>query len=311
MKRELSLQAMRPLRALSIYILVVFIGGALIAPGLYWMVQPLEHWFPHIAGSPFHRYVNRSLLGIALIGLWPLFRSFGATSWKDIGILPPGTHWKRLGVGFALGFFSLAIVALSALAFGARTLTSNNVHTAQKLFSATMTAIAVALLEEILFRGGIFGALRRNFRWGPALVMSSSIYALVHFLGNPRQEGQVMWYSGLELLPRMAEGFLHWKQLVPGFLNLTLAGGLLALAFYRTGNLYFSIGLHAGWIFWLKSYGAFTREIAGANTWLWGSSKLIDGWLALLVLTFSLPLVLLISAPTRPREVPSSSNVVA
>jgi hypothetical protein len=48
--------------------------------------------------------------------------------------------------------------------------------------------------------------------------------------------------------------------------------------------LWFSIGLHAGWIFWLKSYGILTREAAGANTWFWGTSRLINGWFALFVL---------------------------
>jgi hypothetical protein len=59
---------------------------------------------------------------------------------------------------------------------------------------------------------------------------------------------------------------------------------MLALAYQRTGNLYFSIGLHAGWIFWLKSFGFLTRATAGANAWFWGTSRLIDGWAALIML---------------------------
>jgi membrane protease YdiL (CAAX protease family) len=82
----------------------------------------------------------------------------------------------------------------------------------------------------------------------------------------------------------MLSGFVEVEKVVPGFFNLTLAGALLALAYQFTGNLYFSIGLHAGWIFWLKSYGFLTRDAADANAWFWGTSKLIDGWLALLVL---------------------------
>jgi uncharacterized protein len=74
------------------------------------------------------------------------------------------------------------------------------------------------------------------------------------------------------------------ETLAPGFFNLALAGALLAYAFHRTGNLWFSIGLHAGWIFWLKSYGFFTREAPGADTWLWGTKRMTDGWMALLVL---------------------------
>jgi hypothetical protein len=87
-------------------------------------------------------------------------------------------------------------------------------------------------------------------------------------------------------------GLVDVEQVVPGFFNLTLAGALLALAYQRSGNLYCSIGLHAGWIFWLRFYGFLTREVAGADAWFWGTGKLIDGWLALVVLTLALALLL-------------------
>ncbi len=146
---------MRPLPALGIYIIIVFLGGALIAPWLYWLTQSFAQTFPHLAASPFHRFVNRSLLGLALIGLWPLLRSLGARSWRDLGLVNPTRQGKKLGTGFALGFGSLAIVALSALGTGARVLTQNQ---------------------------ALFGTLRKVMNWGLALVISSTIYALVHFM---------------------------------------------------------------------------------------------------------------------------------
>lgn len=195
-----------------------------------------------------------------------------------------------------LGFFSLALVAAAALASGARALSANLsvAHTIPKLAGAGLTAVVVSVLEEILYRGAVFGVLRRAFNWVFALTVSSMIYALVHFMEGARLDGSVQWYSGLELLPRMLRGFGNWHELVPGFFNLTLVGALLALAYERTGNLYCSIGLHGGWIFWLKSYGALTCEPLGANNWLWGSSKLIDGWLSLVVLMSTLLIFVLL-----------------
>src|SRR5437763_16547281 len=102
---------MRAVQALCIYTLAVFLGGALVAPWLYWLTQLFATWFPHLAGSPFHRFVNRALLGAALIGLWPLFRSLGARSSRDLGLVSPRGQWNNIGAGFALGFLSLAIVA--------------------------------------------------------------------------------------------------------------------------------------------------------------------------------------------------------
>jgi len=283
---------MRPLRALVIYILVVFVGGALIAPWLYWLAQSLAHVFPKIVGSPFRRFVDRSFLILALAGLWPLLRALGATSWRETGVVAPYGQTKKLFGGAMLGFFSLATVAAIALVCGERAFNPN--LTAHKLigtfFSAIGTAIVVATLEEILFRGGIFGGLKRVLHWPFALLISSAIYALVHFLQRVEYNDPVAWNSGLAILPQMLRGFADFEMLVPGFFNLTLAGILLGLAFHRTGNLYFSIGLHGGWIFWLKSYGALTHPVEGSSIWFWGSNKMIDGWLAFIVLALTLAL---------------------
>ena len=278
---------MRPLRALVIYIAVVFIGGALFAPWLCRGAQLFAHWFPKIASFPFHRFLDRSFLIFALAGLWPLLRSFGATSWRDIGIIPPYGQSNKLFGGLLLGFFSLAAVAIG---FGGRGV----VHDQEAhrivgiILSAIGTAIVVAALEEILFRGGIFGGLRRVLYWPFALLISSAVYALVHFLQRAELAGPVVWSSGLALLPHKLGGFADLHAIVPGFFNLTLAGALLGLAYQRTGNLYFSIGLHAGWIFWLQIYGQLTTQPPQTAIWFWGGGKMIDGWLAFLALAATL-----------------------
>lgn len=281
---------MRPLRALAIYIAVVFIGGALLAPWLHWLAQPFAHAFPKLAREPFHRYVDRSLLILALGGLWLLLKNLGAASPKDIGLVHPAGQWKKLGAGFLLGFISLAIVAGLALAVGARHLNGklSGGRLVEKFLGAMATAVVVAVLEEILFRGALFGALRKVFHWIFALVISSMIYAIVHFLESPKEPAAITWLSGMQLLPSMLGNFVNWREVIPGFFNLTLAGALLALAYQRTGNLYFSIGLHAGWIFWLKLYGAVTAKVPAANLWLWGTEKLVNGWIALPILAAAL-----------------------
>ncbi|PYM12526.1 MAG: hypothetical protein DME18_11220 [Verrucomicrobia bacterium] len=299
---------MRPARSLLIYTGIVFLGGALLAPWLYWTFQWLAALLPafrKLADNPFHRYVNRSLLALALTGLWPLLRSLGVRGWQDVGLAKPTGQWRRLAAGFALGFASLACVAGIALAAGARGVNPevSSGRWIGTVAGAALTAAIVAVVEEILFRGAIFGALRRTCRWPIALLISSGIYALVHFFSKPRSPDEINWASGLALLPAMLRGFIDPEQVVPGFFNLTLAGALLALAYQRTGNLYFSIGLHAGWIFWLKSAGLLTREVAGANVWFWGTGKLIDGWLATGVLSLALGSLWKLLPPERNTEI--------
>ncbi len=281
---------MRPFRALLIYIAAVFLGGALLAPWLWHLAQFLAPSFPRIANAPFHRFLDRSFLILALAGLWPLLRALGVATWQDIGIVPPYGHLKKVFGGLLLGFLTLAIVAGVAVALGGRSLAHD--LTAHKLVgsiaSALATAAVVATLEEILFRGGIFGGLRRMLYWPFALLISSAVYAIVHFLERVELVGPVVWSSGLALLPHKLGGFADFHALVPGFFSLTLAGVLLGLAYQRTGNLCFSIGLHAGWIFWLKIYGQLTQAAPQAAVWFWGSSKMTDGWLAFCILAVTL-----------------------
>ncbi len=277
---------MKPARALGIYVAVVFLGGGLLAPWLYALVQSLSETFPTLADKPFHRYVNRSMLVLALAGMWPLLRSFGARSPRELGWVSPLGQGRRFLGGFALGFGSLAVIAVGTFLLGARHLAEDVTagRLVSKLLAGALTALTVSVIEETLFRGAIFGAFRKVTHWMNALLISSAIYAILHFMESARQVGEVHWYSGLALLPRMLRGFGDLERVVPGFFNLTLAGALLALAYHRTGTLYFSMGLHAGWIFWLRVYGALSDSRADAASWFWGTDRLTDGWLALPVL---------------------------
>ena len=62
-----------------------------------------------------------------------------------------------------------------------------------------------------------------------------------------------------------------------GFVTLFLAGCVLGLGFTRTRALYLSIGIHAGWVFTLKTYAALTHT-SGPRTW-WGGAALVDNML--------------------------------
>lgn len=284
---------MRPHCALAGYLLLVFVGGALLAPWLYEAVQwagATFAWAQSLADHPFHRFVSRSLLGLALLGLWPLSRTLSLRSWRDLGLRLEAEEWRRLGAGLVVGFGSLAAVAGIAVAAGVRQFETDHPYGSllRHVSGAALSAAVVALLEETVFRGALFGGLRRAGSWQGALAVSSAVYALVHFFDKPESPPAVTWLSGLVTLGGMLRGFAEWERLVPGFFNLTLAGVILALAYHRTGSLAFSIGLHAGWVFWLKSYGFLTTATGAEGLWVWGSRRLIDGWLAGAVLVGTL-----------------------
>lgn len=263
----------------------------MLAPWLYSLAQNLaaHHWpvFEKLATNPFRRFVNRAMLGVALAGIWPLLRSTGMRRWRDVGLAPAASAPKRLALGFLTGFVSLACVAAIALLARGRVL--NPEHSLQQFvirgLTAALSAIIVAVLEELLFRGTLFGILRKMSGWPIALVFSSAVYALVHFIHKADVAEPVTWLSGIKLLPKMFEGGMPF---IPALLTLSLAGSILALAYQRTGTLFFSIGLHAGWIFWLKFYGFLTVIGPRTNPTIWGTDSLIDGWLTVPILSCTL-----------------------
>jgi membrane protease YdiL (CAAX protease family) len=206
-----------------------------------------------------------------------------------------GLNWhptagSNLGAGFVTGFLSLACLLVLALTFGARQFSPEHsaAATLTHVAKAGLTALCVAPLEEIVFRGALFGSLRKSLPWLVALFLSSSLFALLHYLDRPGPMGQVGWGSGLAVLVQMAAGFLHLEKLVPGVFNLTLVGLILGLAYHRMQSLYFAIGLHAGWIFWLKSYGFLTDAVPGHSLRWFGTSKMVDGWMAFCLLSVML-----------------------
>jgi uncharacterized protein len=277
---------MRAIRALFIYLAVVFIGGGLLAPWVYWAADAVGLMDAAIR-PPFHRVVTRCLLILALAGIWPLLRYAGLNSWRGLGLAPVPLWRRRLVQGFLLGFTSLAVVAACALVAGVRAwhVDPEAPPLVLVLLGAAMTAVIVAVLEEALFRGAVFGTLRQSNHWVAALLLSSAIYSIVHFFQRaPMRPSQITWTSGLELLPQMVRGFADPQQIVPGFFVLLLAGAILAAACQQTGSLHFSIGLHAGWIFWAQSYAIVTKQQASALHPFWGSAKMIDGWFGLIVL---------------------------
>jgi uncharacterized protein len=296
----------RPLCSTAIYALTVALGGALLAPWLYRLAQYVAPG-SHLANNPFRRFMDRSLWGMAAIGLWPYLRSVDIKSWRDIGVVNPSGQWRRLAGGFLLGVGSLAATLAVVLMAHARQISTHvlggEVSAAQfagRIVTALATGVAVGCLEEILFRGVVFSGIRRGWDWRIALLISSGIFAFVHFLKIP-DPATVTWSSGLEALPNMARSLAGWEQAVPGFFNVMLIGILLGLAYRATGNLYLSIGLHAGWIFSLKLYGFLTVRVPGSHFRIWGTEKFTDGWLGLAVLMLTL-LVLQRLPMARPRR---------
>ena len=285
---------MRRSGPIFIFVAAILVFGALLSPWIYWSMQGAARSFPAlrpVADHPFPRFVSRTLMLATLAGLWPLYRALGRPSRETLG-LTMERDWKpKFLLACGAGFLTLALLVTCALLFGAREwrLPPAGLKLVRTILLSVTAAVLVAPVEEILFRGVLFGSLRSRGRWLGPLLLSSVVFAAVHFLQTPKGSGPVTGWSGFEVLGAMSTGGAA-EHRGTQFVNLALCGALLAWLFQRTGSLTFSIGLHSGWILCLKLANAFTVVTASGE--FWGTRRVIDGWattLFLLLLAAALP----------------------
>jgi membrane protease YdiL (CAAX protease family) len=114
-------------------------------------------------------------------------------------------------IGMLAGGYSLALPASFDAAALARTLAASG-----------LVFLLGSASEEMIFRAYPLQTMMRSWPIAPALVVSSITFALVH-MDNP--------------------------HVVPGFtfVNTTLAGAWLAVAYWRTRSLWLPFGLHWSW----------------------------------------------------------------
>ena len=280
---------MRPLLNTLWYLVLTFPGGALLAP-LAWVSvhgdnAPLSFLNEH---DDFHRFVTRCIMIVALIGLWPLLKMNNMASLKAIGLKRSPSAWRQLVLGLSVGLGSFALLALIGVSVSP--LEWNLGHPLagwmRHFKNAGLAMIMVSVIEEFLFRGVLFGAMRRSLNWRWAAVFTSIIFAAVHFLNQkPPNPEPMSPLVGLITLPNMIHGPAGDPQWTARFVNLFLAGLVLAGIYQNTGSLFAPMAVHGGWIMGSKTVGMATTMLpvnhfktASLQTALWGKSELVEGW---------------------------------
>lgn len=166
-----------------------------------------------------------TLLVPALLVGYLCARFLEGLPWRALG-LTFHDHWIRdLVVGSLIGVASLALgvgiaAALGGLKFAVNAEMAPRIATS--LVSSGALFVVAALAEEAMFRGYPLQTLTRAKLAWLGVLLTSVPFALGH-LWNPNVVG----------------GFT--------FVNTSLAGIWLALAYLRTRSLWFPLGVHWGW----------------------------------------------------------------
>jgi membrane protease YdiL (CAAX protease family) len=285
-----------------LYLIATVVLGALIAPPLYWLGQGVLHygaqhgWVAfhndngdwkaagHLAflASKFRRYFDRAILISAFALLWPLVRSLKIRSWRDLGLERNPARWRQFAIGLLISIASVLVLGFIAVESGCYTFVTPVPW--GKIALLPIGALAVAVIEESLFRGAMQGLVQRATSAKLAILFVSALYAIVHFLKPPENaiaQIQITWTSGFT---QALQAFWQFRQpmlVLGGFTTLFMVGVILGYARQRTRSLWLPVGLHAGWI--IAKMG-FTKIAQGNGVnWPWFGPDLLTGLVPVVV----------------------------
>lgn len=278
------------LTRLFLFVILCLIIAAILTPYLYtWGkafgagdgAEWLGSWKQSMEKGDLARYYNRMLMLTAIILLYPFIRTLkddsrgiDIKSPLSVRLNPRLSGWKDMLVGFvyAMGYMGIFFIVVRQLGWITIDLDASP---GKALIKAITPAVIVSLIEEWLFRGVLFALLLRSLSVRGTIIGLSFFFALVHFLkpyhGSPEIMDGGSADAGFRLLAQIGERFLHPEDFIGIFMTLFIVGVILAYARHKTGYLWMPIGLHAGWVFTLKIYGALTNNTGTAHPVLYGN----------------------------------------
>ena len=215
-------------------IIVLIRGGAvglLLLLSLFFLLED----------GPLLRIVGLPLVMLPLFWLAQrhLLEPAGIGFREGFGLWPAAIGWKRV-VPTALALVALGTIGDLAISIGASAL-GVSIHWTEwfdpELAWGSWTGVGVTLLEfvvyapvleEIAFRGILFGTLRRKFSFAPAACIGALVFAVAHGYG---------WVGFLSVLWSgvvWAWGYEKTGSLIPGILahalnNLLVSGSVILL----------------------------------------------------------------------------------
>src|SRR5215471_4921112 len=260
---------MKDAARLGVYFIAIVVGGALLAPILFWLAQTLAAHgvFPFLTKYDFDTFFHRAILVAAVLLLWPLLRVSDVRGVADLG-LAPNPHWARdVGAGVLLSVIPLLFCG--ALLIALHVYLFRHVLVWPRLGKVLLAAISVPFIEETFFRGIVLSLLLRTGRKLLSVVAVSGLFAGVHFLkGSEHEPVIVTWTSGFGSIADAFAGFGDPMMVLAAFATLFLIGCILADARVLTRSLWMPIGLHAGWIFASGTFSWLARQRMVGLPWL-------------------------------------------
>ena len=208
---------------------------------------------------------------LALLIGWACLRLFERLPYRALGASFTRRWFAHFWIGTALGTVAFLIALIAAMVAGGIHVSLNTTSTGGEITEtlvSTLVVLAVgAASEEAFFRGYFLQTFLRSGYTQFAVALTAFVFASVHF-ANPD-------FSGLS------------------WFNTLVAGIWFAVAYLKTRDLWFPIGIHLAWN-WLQGpvFGISVSGISGfasaplfratdtGPAWLTGGNYGIEGGLA-------------------------------
>ncbi|MGK0172366.1 MAG: membrane protease YdiL (CAAX protease family) [Gammaproteobacteria bacterium] len=259
---------LRGLCAFAVYLSIVVLAGIALACFIHsaFDTEPAR----------FHKLMLRCIEVVGLGGVACWLRGQKYLTRAAWGLLGP---WRGaladIGLGIALGLAMVTMAIVALVWLGERVFLGwpSGALALELVAKGLVLGVLVASLEELWFRGGLYGALERGFASGwAAVIVSSVFFSSVHFIRpTPFESEQIVtFFGGLQMF---AGSFVPWGELsnVGSALALALAGGVLGVVRLRTGRVLPCVAIHAGWVGALYTGKKLTEVVPTASQGVWGS----------------------------------------
>ena len=242
---------MRGLSVACLYLLTAVLLGSMLAVAL-------QGFFSY----PFDRVLTRSVLLVLLILLIPLWKM---VSKETYGLIFGDFSFRQFSQSFLIGLFILAIPVVVLLLLEVRLVVLDLEISFLSILGILLVGIVLACLigffEEILFRGFLYGSLKKRGGGLIAALISSVLYSSVHFLKPTGElELPINWLAGFIYLEQSIGNMILLHQDWDARLSLMILGCFFCLVRERF-NLFCCIGLHAAFVVGI----AISRQLTTVN----------------------------------------------
>jgi membrane protease YdiL (CAAX protease family) len=244
---------------------------------------------------PFPRIFDRTVMLTLLLAMLWAARDLQLGALLAHGFRHPAKESSiRTLRGLVVSFCAIAILFVLALTAGGSGAADFG-KVASRIPGFILSAIVIAIIEEGFFRAFLLGGMRGDFGNIGALLASSAFYAVAHLVRSPARFYVTQYEptAGLMTLAHSMDQLSHPATAIPTLIGLFLLGIVLGRAFLITGSVYFSIGLHCGFVLGAKLWPKIVLGRATLPWWIAGTGPvpLISGpaaWALAIVILISL-----------------------